>query len=182
MLTIGERSAGQRQHTSAPTLVIHRGKSGTGERVAGLTEDRDDLFAKEGHGAEDHQRDQRSHQRVLDCRRPPLTIHHAESGAGNRRADVAEDLGELVAEEGHGADDDYGDERDHQAVLDGSRSTVGLRSVTEGDECLGHWFVPFDSHSGRPEASLLRRTFCATSLKTRPRKAIDWYGPASHDA
>jgi hypothetical protein len=51
------------------------------------------------------------------------------SGCWQLAGDTAEQAGELLAEQCHGADDDDGDEGNHQAVLNGGGTTV--TAVTE---------------------------------------------------
>src|SRR5688500_12479431 len=64
---------------------------------------------------------------------------------GSERAgDRAEEGVEAATEGGHGADDGNGDQRDHQAVLDGGGALLLVATDEhEGDELLEHGISPF---------------------------------------
>src|SRR3954451_7022523 len=72
---------------------------------------------------------------LVDWRRPPRSHGGRRDGrsGGEAGRGLVEDPGELPTERGHGDDDDDGDQRDEQAVLDRGRAALGLGHPDEAD-------------------------------------------------
>src|SRR6476660_10282173 len=58
-----------------------------------------------------------------------MTIVGTASTGSDRGGDVVEQVAEVGAQQGHGRDDDDGDQRDHQAVLNGGGTTLTAQDV-----------------------------------------------------
>src|SRR5690349_3416390 len=74
-------------------------------------------------------------------RRRPGTPTWTASGVSDLRCDVLERRRQVRAERGDREDDHYGDQRNHQAVLDGGCAALGSEPTLDLGNELGHLFL-----------------------------------------
>jgi len=102
-----------------------------------------DRRAEGGHADDDHQCYETDHQPILDGGRPPVGTgmepeptrygtpdpahEHATCPRLDAGGDLVEQAFQVATEQGDGSNDDDGDQRNHQAVLDRGGATVAAQ-------------------------------------------------------